>query len=72
MWVVHKHPFHFEVLDPTPLAQKPLHYPAKGGEWLSQKFARDCKIGRLRHVRRGREPDPTFTSNVVLVPKKGA
>ena len=48
MGVVHDHPFHFKVLHPTPLAHKPLHYPASGGEWLCQKFAQDCKIGRLR------------------------
>ena len=34
MGVVHDHPFHFEVLDPAPFAQKPLHYPAGGAEWL--------------------------------------
>ena len=72
MGVVHDHPFHFEVLDPTTLVQKPLHYPASGGEWLHQKFVRDSEIGQLRRMRRGREPDPVFTSNVVLVLKKGA
>ena len=72
MRVVHDHLFHFEVLDPNPLVQKPLHYHASGEEWLRQKFAQNCEIGRLRHVQRGREADPVFTTNMVLVPKKGA
>ena len=46
--------------------------PPEAAEWLRQKFERDCEIGRLRRVKRGHEPDPTFVFNVVLVPKKGA
>ena len=72
MGVVHDHPFVFTVQDPTPFVQRPLPAPPQAAEWLRQKFERDCEIGRLRRMRRGCEPDPTFVSNVVLVPKKGA
>ena len=72
MGVVHDHPFVFEVVDDTPFALPPLRAAPAAEDWLRDKVARDCEIGRLRKVVRGQEKDPTFVSNMILVPKKGA
>ena len=69
MGVVHEHPFVFEVEDPTPFAQVPMQAAPAVEDWLRDKVARDCKIGRLHRIVRGRERDPTFVSNMILVPK---
>ena len=70
MGVVHEHPFMFEVVDPTPFAQVPMQAAPAVEDWLWDKVARDCKIGHLCRIVRGKERDPTFVSNMILVPKQ--
>ena len=48
----------------------PLRAAPAAEDWLRDKVARDCEIGRLRRIVRGRERDPTFVSNMILVPKQ--
>ena len=60
----------FEVVDPTPFAQVPMQAAPAVKDWLRDKVARNCEIGRLCQIVRGRERDPTFVSNMILVPKR--
>ena len=60
-------PFRFKVLDETPIRSKPLPYPKVAREWVKTYVEKQKELGVLREVIRGRDEEPVFVCNVVLV-----
>ena len=60
-------PFTFEVADKTPIREKPIPYPEEARKWAREYCAKQVELGVMEEVVRGRDPDPTFVCNAVLV-----
>ena len=58
--LVPDHPFQFEVLDPRPFRQKPNSYAKEEWEWLKAHMDMLCRLGVVRKLRQGVDPDPTW------------
>ena len=60
-------PFNFRVTDPRPIRETAIPYPKAERAWLRQYCEEQCRLGVLREVKRGIEPDPVFIETFVLV-----
>jgi hypothetical protein len=58
--------FRPEVLDDTPIRQKPIPYATKERAWINQYLAKLEELGVVKKLNPG-EPEPLFTVGVVLV-----
>ena len=63
---VKQYPFHFEVLDPRPLHQKPIVYLPEKHKWINDYLWGQVELGTLREITRA-DKDPQFISSVVLI-----
>lgn len=61
--------FWIDVSDRQPFSHKPIVYPDKARRFLCDHLASLERLGVVRRVDTLREPPPTFTCNVVLVPE---
>ena len=60
------YPFHFEVLDTSPIRQHPIVYPPEKRKWIDEYVRGQAELGTMREVTRV-DKDPVFISSIVLV-----
>ena len=65
--LVAEFPFTFHVHDARPIRARPQQFGKEQRAWLREYCQEQCRLGVMRCVHRGIEPDPVFIKGLVLV-----
>lgn len=52
--------YRFRVADPRPIRHKPFSFPKRERQWVREYTETQCRLGVLRRLVPGVDPDPTF------------